>query len=130
MYHKETPLVMKTINFTIESLAFQNRYLMVFTPSHLGPCNAFCMALKNEADRNFKVISSTAIDTWAQCLNTNGRPENIFRKSHIFWGTCPTILLPQRIATAWGSSSFPLSLRQTRESSPVNGTQMSRDAFI
>ena len=27
MFHKETPLVKEAINFTIKTLAFQNRYL-------------------------------------------------------------------------------------------------------
>ena len=47
------------------------------------------------------------------------------KKPHLFWGTCRPILFPQRIAPAWRSFSFPSSLRQTRESSPINGTQMS-----
>ena len=35
MYHKETPLVIETINFTIESLALRNRHLMALIPSQI-----------------------------------------------------------------------------------------------
>lgn len=51
--------------------------------------------------------------------------QDLQKKPHLFWGTCPRILFPQRIAPAWRSFSFSSSLRQTRESSPINGTQMS-----
>ena len=62
-------------------------------------------------------------DIWGQ-MDVRGNIKNLKKKSLIFCGTCPTILFPQRIATAWGSFSFSFSLRQTRESSPIIGTQM------
>ena len=38
MYHKEKPLVIETIDFTTESLAFQNRYIFI-----LGSIDEVCM---------------------------------------------------------------------------------------